>query len=495
MHYLPSVNKTTFLSWSKRYNLLPVWIDLSADIFTPVEVYLSLKKKGKASYLLESVEQSAGIARYSFIGFEPIETVAISGEHPRRKLNALLNAFKVPLFGHDFPFSTGLVGYISYDMVRFFEPVKVKSQSEYPEAMFMLPSVQIYFDHVKKLMRVVKWVDLRTVKKRNVEKLYSEAVKELNNIVGAIIKGRNLPAVEYSRLNELRKKVKGAFKSVRSNFTKKQFLSAVEQAKEHIYNGDIVQVVLSQRFEFETNAQPFDVYRVLRLLNPSPYMFFVDFPESKLSLVGASPEMLVRLNDGVIETHPIAGTRRRGKDLDEDKRLAEDLLNDPKEIAEHVMLVDLGRNDVGRVAKLGSVEVKDFMHIEYFSHVMHIVSRVLGTAKKGIKAIDVLSSAFPAGTVSGAPKIRAMEIIDELEPCSRGVYAGGVGYFDFRGNMDICIAIRTIVFYNNRSLVQAGAGIVADSVPELEFKETQNKARAQILAVRLAEKIGKKEGI
>ncbi len=492
--YNPAVSKKLFLSWARKYNLVPVWVDLSSDIFTPVEVYLSLKKRQSPSYLLESVEQADNLSRFSFIGVDPIDVFSVDNEHPGNAIESYLREFTHPDPGDDFPFIAGIVGYIGYDMVRFFEPVSLKSQRDYPEAMFMLASLQVSFDHLKKMIRVTKWVDLRGIESGEYGRLYDESLEDLNKSIKKILRGRQLLPLSYDRLMKSRGLVKGALRGVKSNFTRKQFIRAVEKAKDYIYNGDIVQVVLSQRFEFETKAKPFDVYRVLRLLNPSPYMFFMDFPARCLSLVGASPEMLVRLQDGVIETHPIAGTRRRGKDRDEDNRLAQDLLGDPKERAEHIMLVDLGRNDIGRVARLGSVEVKDFMHIEYFSHVMHIVSRVIGQAKKGIGPMDVLASVFPAGTVSGAPKIRAMEIIDELEPDPRGAYAGGVGYFDFSGNMDMCIAIRTIVFYNDKSLVQAGAGIVADSVPELEYKETQNKARAQIWAVRLAEELLKKEG-
>ncbi len=492
--YSPAVSKKLFLSWAKRYNLVPVWVELSSDIFTPVEVYLSLKRKKSPSYLLESVEQTDNLSRFSFIGIEPIEVFSINNKHPAGIIDSYLKEFIHPDLAEDFPFIAGIVGYIGYDMVRFFEPVDLKYQKDYPEAMFMLASLQVSFDHLKKMVRLTKWVDLRNVDTRDHSRLYDESVRVLDKSIRKILRGRQLLPLFYDRLMKSRGLVKGTLRDIRSNFTKEQFIHAVERAKDYIYNGDIVQVVLSQRFEFETEADPFDVYRVLRLLNPSPYMFFMDFPAKNLSLVGSSPEMLVRLQDGVIETHPIAGTRRRGSDRDEDNLLAQDLLNDPKERAEHIMLVDLGRNDVGRVARLGSVEVRDFMHIEYFSHVMHIVSRVIGRARKGVGPMDVLSSVFPAGTVSGAPKIRAMEIIDELEPDPRGVYAGGVGYFDFSGNMDMCIAIRTIVFYNNKSLVQAGAGIVADSVPDLEYKETQNKARAQVWAVRLAEELLRKEG-
>ncbi len=480
---MPSISKREFDSLKKRYDLVPIWVDLSTDLITPVKAFLSLSDKRRPSYLLESVEREESIARFSFLGVGALDLVSISGQDPREGLKQVLGKYRVPPSDGAFPFEGGFVGYLSYDLVRFFEPVNLKVQRDYPEAIFFLPEVQVAFDHREQRMRVIVWT-------MSSESSYEEGVKKLDRAVQRLKRSSETKFLDYSILASARKEVRGALKGVRSNFTRKRFLEAVEKAKYHIYDGDVVQVVLSQRFELESGVDPFTVYRVLRLLNPSPYMFYLSFPKFSLSLVGASPEMLVRLKDGIVETHPIAGTRRRGRSREEDQRLAEDLLSDEKERAEHVMLVDLGRNDVGRVAELGSVRVEDFMHIENYSHVMHIVSRVLGRLRSGLSALDVLSATFPAGTVSGAPKIRAMEIIDELEPTARGIYAGGVGYFDFSGNMDICIAIRTIVFYNNRSFVQAGAGIVADSVPELEYKETQNKARAQVLAIRLAEKIG-----
>ena len=461
-------------------------MDLSTDVLTPLGTFLSLADDNSPSYLLESVEREESIARFSFLGIGALELISVSKRDPRDRLGEVFCRYEIPPLDNAFPFGSGFVGYISYDLVRFFEPVNVKVQEDYPETMFFLPKVQVAFDHKEQRMRVLLWMKAEQAD-------YEKGSVRLYEILNRISKSSHAELFNYSVLESARREVRGTLKGVRSNFTKKRFLQAVEKAKSHIYNGDVVQVVLSQRFEMNTEVHPFWVYRVLRLLNPSPYMFYLSFPHQGLRLVGASPEMLVRLKDGIVETHPIAGTRRRGRNREEDLVLAKDLLSDEKERAEHVMLVDLGRNDVGRVAELGSVRVDDFMHIERFSHVMHIVSRISGRLKTGLSALDVLSSTFPAGTVSGAPKIRAMEIIDDLEPTPRGIYAGGVGYFDCSGNMDICIAIRTILFYNNRSFIQAGAGIVADSVPELEYKETLNKARAQILAIRIAEKIGGRE--
>ncbi len=463
--------------------MVPIWIDIFADIITPVDAFLSLSDNRKPSYLLESVEQDESIARFSFLGIGALESVCICDNDPRIPLARVLREYTAPVLDGVFPFDGGVVGYLSYEVVRFFEPVRLKIQNDYPDAMFFLPEIQVAFDHREQRIRIILWM-------KREEADYQYGIDRLQEILARLRDRPKKNFLDYSILKSARREVKGALKGVRSNFSKKAFLEAVEQAKYHIYDGDVVQVVLSQRFEVKTKVDPFQVYRILRLLNPSPYMFYLSFPDYKLTLVGASPEMLVRLKDGQVETRPIAGTRRRGATKEEDQRLAQDLVSDEKERAEHVMLVDLGRNDVGRVSELGTVKVEEFMKVENYSHVMHMVSQVKGTLKKGLSALDVLSSTFPAGTVSGAPKIRAMEIIDALEPTPRGVYAGGVGYFDFSGNMDICIAIRTIVFYNNKSYIQAGAGIVADSVPELEYKETLNKARAQVLAVRLAEKIG-----
>ena len=478
---------------ARKHNFVPVWQDVSSDIFTPVEVFLSLAKRGnRPSYLFESVEQGEGIARYSFLGTDPVLEVVVSGEDPRPALRQALASVRPAPIDGAYPLELGLVGYVAYDVVRFFEPVRLRGQSEVPEVYFFLPRIQVAFDHREQRVRFVVWVPTAGLDRRRLEEAYDSARRRLEALIAGVGKtAKTLSPIDWEELRQIRKKVRGEFRGVRSSFSRRRFVDAVEKAKAYIRDGEIIQVVLSQRFELTTSASPFDVYRVLRILNPSPYMFYLSLPRYRLHLVGSSPEMLVRVSGGRVETHPIAGTRRRGRDAEEDARLAEELLADEKERAEHVMLVDLGRNDLGRVCVPGTVKVKDFMRVENYSHVMHIVSRVYGELQRGKDAIDVLSATFPAGTVSGAPKIRAMEIIEELEPIPRGIYAGAVGYLDFKGDMDLCIAIRTIVFYNDKSYIQAGAGVVADSVPELEYLETQNKARAQILAVRFAESIGR----
>ncbi len=484
----PSCSLSQFLSFAKDVDFAPLWVEVSSDIFTPVEVYLSLTSQRSPSYLLESVEMGNLSARFSFIGVEPSGLWVIDDEDPVVILRDVLKNYRIAPVEMGLPFNLGLVGYISYDVVRFFEPVDLKKQDLYPEAIFMMPRLQVCFDHKEKRMKIVYWIDVKGKTNNEKKRLYKEGSCVLQKLLKKINRSKGLIPIRADIL-DLGKGFKLDFSKVVSNVERKDFLNKVKKAKDYIYNGDIIQVVLSQRFEMKTTADPFVVYRILRLLNPSPYMFFMNFPKHRLTVLGSSPEMLIRVSKNIVETHPIAGTRRRGKDLEEDKKLAQELISDEKERAEHIMLVDLGRNDLGRVCKLGSVGVEDFMHIEYYSHVMHIVSRVVGRLSDGRDALDVLRVSFPAGTVTGAPKIRAMEIISELEPDPRGIYAGSIGYIDFSGNMDMCIAIRTIVFYNNKSYIQAGAGIVADSVPELEYKETQNKARAQILAVSIAEKL------
>jgi anthranilate synthase component 1 len=372
-----------------------------------------------------------------------------------------------------------MVGYMGYDVVRFFErlPNQPKNDLNLPDMLFVLAKNLIIFDHINHKMKVVSSVEIDPkASKAKKEAAYRAASAQIDKTVAEITK----PFTMGSDKNPAKFSPNG----VRSNFTETEFERIVQEAKKKIKAGDIIQVVLSQRFCVKLNTEAFDLYRSLRVLNPSPYMYYLNFGD--LQIVGSSPELLVRCEDGVVETRPIAGTRRRGKNEKEDASLAQDLLKDPKERAEHIMLVDLGRNDLGRVCQRGTVKVDEFMIIEKYSHVMHIVSNVKGNLKPGKDAFDVLQAAFPAGTVSGAPKIRAMEIIDELENVSRGPYAGCIGYFSFSGNLDSCITIRTIVVTNGQAYVQAGAGIVADSVPSKEYKETVNKARAQILAIEKA---------
>lgn len=465
--------------------------ELSADLETPISIYMKLRGQGP-SFLLESVEGGERIARYSFIGVRPRAQYILRGNEvqiiesgsertiplpedldPTYFLQEEISRF------HTAPqpglprFIGGLVGYLGYEAVRHFEPtLKPQMQTAAaPDGMYLLADTVVAFDHARRSLSLIANVLDGDVDAA--ERKFDEIQARIEQPLPAPERRETIPTVS------------------RSNLSQERFESMVCAAKEHIAAGDIFQVVLSQRFSRETSASPFDVYRAVRRLNPSPYMFFFDFGDldgKPFYLVGASPEMLVRLEDGIASLRPIAGTRPRGADPNADVALAEELLADPKERAEHVMLVDLGRNDLGRVCEYGTVNVSEFFTIERYSHVMHIVSHVEGKLKPDLTAFDLVRAAFPAGTVSGAPKVRALEIIAELEPDTRGAYAGMVGYFGFDGNMDTCLAIRTMVGHGNTFSVQAGAGIVADSDPATEFQETVNKATAMLKAIDVAEK-------
>jgi len=469
--------------------------EVSTDLETPVSLYLKLRGDG-ASFLLESVEGGERIARYSFIGVQPraeyllrngrveikeaggMRVIPLNGQDPTRFLQNEISRFPAVRVPNAPRFTGGLVGYLGYEAVRYFEPtlkprmsaVSTSISANIPDGIYLLADTIIAFDHARRSIFLIA----------NVLDGDSAATeKKLDALTERI--HQPLPAV---------KKIKTSQSEIRSNMTQEKFEAMVKQAKEHILAGDIFQVVLSQRFTRETNVEPFDVYRAVRRLNPSPYMFFFDFglvDDEPLYLVGSSPEMFVRLEERVASLRPIAGTRPRGKDAAADSALADELLADPKERAEHVMLVDLGRNDLGRVCEYGTVRVSDFFTVEKYSHVMHIVSNVEGKIKAGLTAFDLVRAAFPAGTVSGAPKVRAMEIIAELEGQSRNAYAGMVGYFGFDGAMDTCLAIRTMIGRGNSVSVQAGAGIVADSNPVTEYQETVNKASAMLRAIDAAE--------
>lgn len=475
----------TFCNLAKKANFIPVYKEFLADIETPVTAYLKLKDKGY-SFLLESAEGGEKWGRYSFIGCTPIliityqdERVKISGPEgrdiyervndPLPLLRETLKEFHLAQLS-DLPrFQGGLIGYFSYDIVRCFERlpnISIKDLS-IPEAVFVLPKTLIIFDHVKHTVKIVSFVDLR--KERELKKAYEGAISSIE---------KNILQLR-SPLNYGSKAI--SISTISSNFSKESFMSAVDRIRSYIFSGDAIQVVLSQRLSTKIDGDDFSIYRALRSINPSPYMFYLNF--DKLKLIGSSPEILVRLEGDLITLRPIAGTRPRGRDENEDLALEEELLNDPKERAEHIMLVDLGRNDVGRVSRPGTVRVTDLMVIERYSHVMHIVSNVTGRLQEGKDAFDVLKACFPAGTVSGAPKIRAMEIIEEFEPTRRGPYAGAVGYFSLSGDMDFCITIRTVVIWEDMLHVQVGAGIVADSVPEREYEETMNKAKAMLKAI------------
>jgi len=465
--------------------------EISADLETPISVYMKLRDDG-ASFLLESVEGGERIARYSFIGIKPkaqyiiraneIEIVESDSTRvvtldenvdPTYFLQEEMSRFNFKAQAGVPRFIGGLVGYLGYESVRFFEPTlksKMTRSANVPDGIFLLADTIIAFDHARRSLSLIANVLDGDVESAN---------RKLDEIESRI--HQPLPPVEKRDVQPSR---------THSNMTQGNYEDMVRDAKEHIVAGDIFQVVLSQRFSRETNVEPFDVYRAVRRLNPSPYMFFFDFglvDDEPLFIVGSSPEMFVRLEGRTASIRPIAGTRPRGADATADAALAEELLADPKERAEHVMLVDLSRNDFGRVCEYGTVKVSDFFTIEKYSHVMHIVSHVEGKLRPEFTAFDLVRAAFPHGTVSGAPKVRALEIISELESDARGAYAGAVGYFGFDGNMDTCLALRTMIARGNTFSVQAGAGIVADSNPSTEFQETVNKASAMLKAIEMAE--------
>jgi len=492
----PSLNEV--LELASQGNLIPIYLELPADLDTPVSVYLKLAGHG-ASFLLESVEGGEQVGRYSFIGIEPNAVLSFNQRSYTRRSNGRATTADLPK-GKDplhvlqeelarfspvtlpgLPrFVGGLVGYLGYDVIRFFEPkldVGTTSSSNLPEAHYMLTDTLVAFDHARGRLLIIVNAHLNG----DPEAAYEDAINRIDRIA------ERLSAPLASRLTPRATSAS----AVSSNFTQAGFEEIVRAAKEHIAAGDIFQVVLSQRLSRRTSAQPFDIYRALRRLNPSPYMFFFDFGmigDQPYHVIGASPEMLVRLEGRTATVRPIAGTRRRGSTPTEDVALEQELLADPKERAEHVMLVDLGRNDLGRVCEYGSVHAPDLFVVERYSHVMHIVSQVEGKLRDGIDAFDLLRATFPVGTVSGAPKIRAMEIIHELEQLDRGLYAGSVGYFSYDGAMDTCIAIRTMQMLGDVVSIQAGAGIVADSDPASEYQETLNKAKALAVAIQMAEK-------
>ncbi len=490
--YYPSLKE--FLRLTNKGNVIPVYKEINADLDTPVSAFLKIQQ-GDYAFLLESVEGQEKIARYSFLGIEPKLIFKSRGKHieiidcksnkirsfvtrdtPFEEIEKIMRDFRTVEVAGLPRFYGGLVGYIGYDAVRFVEniPDKNKDTLKIPDILLILTNFLLIFDRLNHTIKIVNNVILpRSLNSLNKKKLYEQAIKKIESVHS-----------DFNRFaigDKLVAKIEGSLPS--SNLKKSAFIKIVKQAKEYIKKGDIIQVVLSQRFKIKTQKDPFQIYRALRRLNPSPYMYFLKLKD--FSIVGSSPEMLVRCEDGLVQTRPIAGTRPRGKDIQEDLRLAKELTNDEKERAEHLMLVDLGRNDLGRISQLGKVQVNDFMRIEKYSHVMHLVSEVSAVLdKKRFDIYDVLKSAFPAGTVSGAPKIRAMEIIDELENLRRSLYAGAIGYFSFSHNMDTCIAIRTIVLKDGFAYVQAGSGIVADSVPENEYQESVNKAKAMMEAIK-----------
>jgi len=490
-----SPNLDEFRQLARRGNLVPVFRELSADLDTPVSVFLKLGQAAP-TFLLESVEGGEKLGRYSFMGIDPNIVLKSSGNRAivhrnggRQKLDLegrdcldlvqeiLAQRQVVPVPGLP-RFFGGAVGYIAYDMVRHFERLPECSRDELglPECVFVFTDTMIIFDHVQHKMKIVA----NTFVDGPAECAYEQAVAKIESIVARLARPRPhepaQPGVESARPKD---------QGITSNFTQEEYERAVIACKEYIAAGDAFQIVLSQRRQRKTGARPFAIYRALRMVNPSPYMFYLDFGD--FQLIGSSPEMLVKVEDGVAETCPIAGTRPRGATEQEDRELAAELLDDPKELAEHAMLVDLARNDLGRVCRHGTVRVPVSMSVEKYSHVMHIVSSVVGELKEGENAFSLLRASFPAGTLSGAPKIRAMEIITELEDLKRGPYGGAVGYFSFTGNMDTCITIRTVVMIGDTAHLQAGAGIVYDSDPTREYHETLNKLKVLESAIQIAE--------
>jgi anthranilate synthase component I len=483
----------TFCRLARQGNLVPVYETFTADLLTPVGAHLRLARDAKYSFLLESVEGGENIARYTFTGANPQEVFRARGrvctletngkrvefeENPieqLRRLTARYRPVRVPGIP---PLIGGAIGYFAYDMVRLVERIPATGRDDLglDDCVMMFYLGIVAFDHVQHRVWVIR--NVFTEGEGSLRAKYDAAVREIR---------RTRRALEQPLPPQRRARRQGPLR-VRSNFTKARYLAAVRKAKSYIRAGDIFQVVPSQRFSAATKADPFEIYRALRVVNPSPYLYFLRLDD--VSVVGSSPEMLVKVQGHDVFYRPIAGTEPRGRTEIEDRELEAKLLADPKERAEHIMLVDLGRNDLGRVCEYGSVNVERLMFVERYSHVMHLVSSLRGRLRNEVDCFDALMACFPAGTLSGAPKIRAMEIIDELEPTRRGLYAGSVMYLDFSGNLDSCIALRTLVAKNGRAYIQAGGGIVADSVPEREYQETVNKARAVLKALEIAHRGG-----
>src|SRR4249919_2642912 len=479
-----------FKELARRGTFVPVCKEIVADLLTPVSAFLKIAEHADYAFLLESVEGGEHVGRYSFLGKDPFlilrardgkttvdrgGVTKVSEQSCVETLRRLMADFRSPFVPELPRFTGGAVGYLGYGAASWFEPVLGdlgSSADGADDAGFMLFDTVLAFDHVQHRILII--ANARITADDDLESLYQFACAKIQFVERELERS----------LSQVRREPSGP-PDLQSNYTREKYEEQVRTAKEYIAAGDIYQVVLSQRFQAAVSADPFTVYRALRHVNPSPYMYFVRM--GGVSVVGSSPEMLVRVEGSRVETHPIAGTRPRGRTADEDMRLAEELKRNEKERAEHVMLVDLGRNDVGRVCEYGSVRVPQFMGLERFSHVMHLTSIVEGKLADDRDRLDALVSCFPAGTVSGAPKVRAMQIIKELEPSGRGLYAGAVGYLDFAGNLDFCIAIRTVIMSGGKAYLQAGAGIVMDSDPTAEFEETRDKARALVRALELAQ--------
>jgi len=487
-----------FCQLAKQGNLIPIYQELLMDLETPLSFFKRLERD-RYSFLLESVEGSERWARYSFLGTQPhcifkargnrVEIIengkskTLVSDAPLKLLEELLRGYQTVTVSGVPPFFGGALGYVAYNAVEQFHEIASdkKDPLGMPEIFFLFVQTLIAFDNLKHTIKIID--NVRVDEETDLRRAYEQATRRIEKAVSSLQKKPR--GIEPRDVSE----GKGE-RPFRSNLTREGFQKIVSKAKEYIKAGDIIQAVLCQRLETETATDPFEIYRALRFINPSPYMFYLELED--LRVIGSSPETMVRLTGDTIELRPIAGTRRRGSTAEEEKALEADLLSDPKERAEHIMLVDLGRNDVGRVARVGTVEVNELMAIERYSHVIHIVSNVRGQLAADKTPFDLFVSAFPAGTVSGAPKIRAMQIISELEPEKRALYAGAIGYFGYNGNLDTCIVIRTIVMKGKKVFIHAGAGIVADSDPEMEYQETLNKARAMLKAVELAEQWGER---
>jgi anthranilate synthase component 1 len=479
---------------AQGYNLIPVWREIAADLETPVSAFLKIAR-GEYAFLLESVQGGEKWGRYTFLGSEPAMVLRGRGgrldltrpgrsvevrsvESPLEGLRDEMRRFRAYQSPELPRFFGGAVGFLAYDIARYFERLPTHAQDELgtPDLYLMLTDTVLIFDNVRQTLKIVANVALK--EHPSTRAAYRDAAAKIDELIARLDAPAKAPRLESAA------NLNGDAVKLVSNQTREGYMAMVEAAKEYIVAGDVIQVVPSQRFEAPLGSHPFNLYRSLRTINPSPYMFYLQMDDH--TLVGASPEVMVRVEGREITLRPIAGTRRRGATEAEDRALERELLADPKERAEHVMLVDLGRNDVGRVAEIGSVEVTELMTVERYSHVMHIVSNVRGRLREGCDAYDAFRATFPQGTVSGAPKIRAMEIIDELEPVRRGVYAGAVGYFSYTGNTDTAIALRTILVKGGRVYIQAGGGVVADSDPAAEYEESVNKARAMVRALGAA---------
>jgi len=481
----------TFSRLAREGNLVPLYETYTADMLTPVGAYLRIAPKAKYSFLLESVEGGETIGRYTFAGANPVEVFRARGRQcsvesagkatrfeaePVERLRQLTERYRPVRVPGLPPLIGGAIGYFAYDMVRLIENIPATGRDDVglDDCVMMFYLGLLAFDHVQHRVWVIR--NVFTEGPGSLRTKYDAAVREIK---------RTRRMLEGPLPRQRRAHSGGAVR-IESNMTKPQFTAAVRKAKAYIRAGDVFQVVASQRFSARVKADPFEIYRALRVVNPSPYLYFLKLDD--VSVVGSSPEMLVKVQGRDAFYKPLAGTRPRGRDDAQDRQLEAELLADPKERAEHIMLVDLGRNDLGRVCEYGSVKVDRLMFVERFSHVMHLVSSLRGRLQEGVDCFDALMACFPAGTLSGAPKVRAMQIIDELEPTRRGIYAGAILYLDFSGNVDSCIGLRTLVAKNGRVYIQAGAGIVADSVPELEYEESVNKARALVKALEIAQR-------